>query len=141
MHAHLVGRLSALEVGKVTGFVVHVHDLLLALVVERANALAGRRVRGALKVGSDASPAGTSAGRDAILLVHGLGLLRSLVLAVEVRECLHEAVADTVLLVHLNGALHGIVGESIAVGKVFRDDARARLVLLWNLAILTLLVI
>lgn len=141
MHAHLVGRLSALEIGKVTGFVVNVHDLLLTLVVERANALASRRVRGALKVGSDASPASTSASGDAILLVHGLGLLRRLVLAVEVGEGLHEPVADTVLLVHLNGALHGIVGEGIAMGKILGDDARARLVLLWDLAILTLLVV
>jgi len=125
--------LAAPEVGEVASLVVNVHDLLVALGVEGTDALSSRSVESLLKVGAQTAPAGGSFLRDLVLLVDGLSFLRSLVLGVEVGECLLEATADSVLLVDLESSLDGLVADGVAVCKVFGDDAGTRLVFLADL--------
>lgn len=53
-----------------------------------------------------------------------------LVLAIELLESLGEAAGDTVLLVKGESLLDSLIGENVAVGKVFCEDAAPGLVLL-----------
>lgn len=124
------GLLAGLQAREVAGLVVHVQDLLLALRVESADALAGRGLGGLLEVRGQAAPALVSARGDAVLLVDGLGLLGGLVLAVELLQGGGEAVGDAVLLVEGDRALNRLVAQHISVGQVLGEDAASRLVLL-----------
>lgn len=122
--------LARLEVGKVTGLVVNVEDLLAALVVEVSELLAGRGAHGLFEVGVQARPGSDALVRDTVLLVESLSLCRGLVLGIELLKSRSEASADTVLLVKSKSALNGLVADGVAVGKVLGNDARARLVFL-----------
>lgn len=122
--------LTRLEVGKVTGLVVNVKDLLAALVVEVSELLASRGAHGLLEVGVQARPGSNALVSDTILLVESLSLCGGLVLGIELLESGSEASADTVLLVKSKSALNGLVANGVAVGKVLSDDTGARLVFL-----------
>lgn len=119
-----------LEAGEVDGLVVHVEDLLGALVVESTHALAGGGLGGLLEVRRQTPPALVGLLADAVLLVNGLGLLGRLVFAVELLEGLGEAAGDAVLLVEGESLLDSLVREDVAVGEVFCEDAAPGLVLL-----------
>lgn len=122
--------LARLEVGKVTGLVVDIKNLLAALVVEVSELLASRSAHGLFEVGVQARPGSNTLVSDTVLLVKSLGFCGSLVLGIELLESGSEASADTVLLVKSKSALNGLVADGVAVGKVFSDDARAGLVFL-----------
>lgn len=124
--------LASLEVGKVTGLVVNIEDLLAALVVEVSELLAGGSAEGLLKVGVQARPGSDTLVSDTVLLVNALSLCGSLVLGIELLEGGGEASADTVLLVKGESALNSLVADGVAVGKVLGNNARAGLVLLRN---------
>lgn len=110
--------LSALQVRQMTSLVVNVHDLLVTLLVERTDFVAGRRAYCLFEVAVQAVPAESGSVRDTVLLVDGLTLLGHLVLGVEVGESLGEAAADAVLLVEGNGSLDGFVANGVPVGEV-----------------------
>lgn len=111
---HALGRL--LQVGQVARLVVDVEHLLLALLVEPTQLLARGCAVLLVKVGRERVPCRVHLGGDGVLGVGGLGLLRRLVLGVEVLEGVGEAVGDAVLLVEGQGALDYVVGNDVAVG-------------------------
>lgn len=125
--------LAALQVGKVTGLVVHIQDLLVALGVESAETLASWSAQSLLEVGVESTPSSGSALRDTILLIYSLDAARSVVLGVKVVQGLGEACADTMLLIKVERSFDGLVADHVTVCKVLGEDARARLVLLGNI--------
>lgn len=122
--------LASLEVGKVTGLVVNVEDLLATLVVEVSELLAGGSAESLLEVGVQARPSSDTLVSDTVLLVNALSLCGSLVLGIELLKGRGEASADTVLLVKSKSALNSLVADGVAVGKVLGNDTRAGLVFL-----------
>jgi hypothetical protein len=66
--------LAGLEVGKVTGLVVNIEDLLAALVVEVSELLAGRSTESLLKVRVQTRPGSNTLVGDTVLLVKTLSL-------------------------------------------------------------------
>lgn len=72
-------------------------------------------------------------GSDTVALVHSLGAVDGMELAVQLVELGEEAGGDAVLLVEIEGAGDGGITDNIAVGQVLGDDARAWLLLLCNL--------
>lgn len=138
MHAHCLRTLAGLQPGEMLGLIMHVQDLFLALLVEGAQALTGGSVTRLLEVRGQAPPAFVGPLGDPVLLVNRLRPFRSLVLRVEILQGFGEALAHTVLLVHLDGTLHDIVAEDVAVGEVFGDDACAWLFLLRDIFLMFL---
>lgn len=65
---------AGLEVGKVTGLVVDIKDLLAALVVEVSELLAGGGTKGLLEVRVQARPGSNTLVGDTVLLVEALSL-------------------------------------------------------------------
>lgn len=137
----MVLSLALLHGSQVLGLIVNIQDLLLSLLVERADLLTGRRVGGLFKVRGETRPCLVALGGDGVLLVDGLSALSDLVLGVEVGQGVLELGADAVLLVEGKSTLDGLVADDVSVGQHLGGDAGAGLVLLCDfLAILVLLV-
>jgi hypothetical protein len=124
-----------LEVGKVASLVVHIHDGLVALLVEATEFLTSGSVGSLVEVAGQTSPTSIRLLGKAQLVVHRLSLLCGLCLGVEVLEGLGELVAIAVLLVGSKGSLDGFVGDDVAMGEVFGEDTRAGLLLLLDVVV------
>lgn len=109
-----------------------ISNLLIALCVEACESLPGRRTHRFLEVRVDAPPSRSRLISDAVALVKTLGAISRLVFGVELCKSVGEAIGDTVLVVKGNGTLDRRVADHVAVGEVFGNDARARLVFLRN---------
>jgi len=137
--ARLTTALALLQVSQVAGFVVNIHDGLVALVIESPKLLASGCSLSLVKVTCETSPGAQCLVGDAKLLVHNLRLLRSLCLRIDVLESLEELGAVAVLLIGGEGAFDGLVRDGVAVCKVLSNNTSARLLLLRD--IITLVVV
>ena len=122
--------LAALQVGKMTGLVVDIQDLLVALSVKGTETLTSWCAQSLLEVRVESIPSGSSALGDAVLLIDGLYASRSVVLLIKIVQGLGKAGADAVLLIKVKGSLDSLVADDISVREVFGKNARTRLVLL-----------
>ena len=107
-----------------------VSNLLVALRIEACEFLTSRRTHGFFKVGVDAPPSRSCLIGDAIARVNALGTISRLIFRIELCKGVGEAIGDTVLIIEGNSTLDGGVTNHVAVGEIFGNDARARLVFL-----------
>ena len=105
-------------------------DLFVALQVEGVEFLAGRGVDGFFEVGVQAQPALVGFVGDAVFSVDCFGFFGGFVSVVEVFEGRDEFVGEAMFVVKGDGALDGGVGDGVAVGEVFGDDAGSRFIFL-----------
>lgn len=124
--------LSCFQVCETAGLGMDITDLLVALRVEIRQLLARGCSHRLLEVARHATPSLRRSVCDAVIGIQALGLIGSLVFLVECHQRVGEAGADAVLVVELDGALEGIVGDDVAVSEVLGDDAGAGLVFLGN---------
>lgn len=109
-----------------------------AICVELYELLAGRGVSRLLEVRVETTKEGGRSLGEAVGLVGGLGPLSGMDLGVEALQSRHEAAGYAVLLVQFETALEGGIANDVSVGKVFSQDAAARLLLLSDLVTVTL---
>jgi len=129
-------RLRLLQLSQVLRFVVDIHHLLGALIIECTQLLPRRRTRSLLKVRRKTTPTLLCLGGDLILLIHLLRLRAHRILLVELVERLHEFAADAMLLIESNAALDDLVAYDVAGSEVLGEDARTWLIILRDLVVI-----
>jgi len=126
-----------LQIGQTARFLVDVGDLVLRLGVEIDNALASGRVRCLLEIGAKSRQKGRRAVGKTIGAIGGAGAVCGVRLLVEGVKGAEEALRDIVLLVERDGALQTCVSDEVSMGEILGENARAWLLLLCDLVIVT----
>lgn len=121
-----------LQVREMTSLVVNIHDLLMSLLVEGTQLPARGSIHRLVKVGAQAIPRRLRTLGDLVLVVHGLGFLRRMILVVKVLQGLREPRRYSMLFVKINAAGNHLIADAVAVCQVFGENPSAWLLLLWN---------
>lgn len=138
---NLLGRFLLLDVCQTTSLGVDILNLTRGLGVEVDKLLTGWSTSSLFIIGSQTGKNRVCLLSDTIRLINTLGLLGSMVLAIEVVQGGEEAARDTMLLVKVDGTLSSIISNGVTMGKIFRNDAASWLLLLGNVVAVTLFVL
>ena len=121
--ASVLRALAALDIRQTSCFGVDILHLLVALRVEGRQLLPRRCVHRLLEIAAQPRPSPSRFLADPIVSVDALGLVRGLVLGIEICEGGGEAIGDAVFVVEGNGALNGVVADAVAMGEILGYDA------------------